>query len=152
MTDISQAIEMAVRGEYPPGGSKVDGHSFYIRSVKSKSKLKGDETSYFRHEHVGKDDRVFYSIKLGKKKGEYKAKIKRVQFRGPFVKNGFKDIGDSGIDVTDALNVLKGGLQGWTTFAEAISDLNVQGYLDGNWLPAAAKVVDMIGKRMARDI
>jgi hypothetical protein len=50
MTPLTDAIDMAVRGEFPPGASEIDGHSFYIRSVKNKNRLKGDETSYFRHE------------------------------------------------------------------------------------------------------
>lgn len=157
MTPLSQAIDMAVRGEFPPGASEIDGHEFYIRSVKNKNNLAEakNETSYFRHEHVGKDDRVFYSIKLGQKKGEYTAKITRIQFRGPFVKNDFRDIGDTGIDITDAVKVLvsspvAGG--SWPAFFKEISELDAQGFLDGNWVPAAAKVADLIGKRMAEDI
>lgn len=155
MTPITQAIDIAVKGEFPPGVSEIDGHEFYIRSVKNRGMLQGDETSYFRHEHVGKDDRVFYSVKLGQKTGEYTAKLTRIQFRGPFVKNGFRPIGDNGIDVTDAVKVLAaaGGLPGsWMAFAIAITELDGQGFLDGNWVPAAAKVADMIGKRMAQDI
>lgn len=120
--------------------------------------LKADETSYFRHDHVGKDDRVFYSVKLGDKKGEYSVKLTRIQFRGPFTKNGFRDIGDTGIDVTDAVKVIAaaGGLNGlptsWIAFVRAITELDAQGFLDGNWVPAAAKVADKIGARMAQDI
>jgi hypothetical protein len=156
MTALKEAIDIAVRGEFLPGVSEIDGHEFYIRSVKNKGLLQEDETSYFRHEHVGQDDRVFYSIKLGNKKGEYTAKLTRIQFRGPFVKNGFRPIGDRGIDVTDAVKVLAaaGGLSGlpssWLAFAIAITELDGQGFLDGNWVPAAAKVADMIGKRMAQ--
>jgi hypothetical protein len=132
--------------------------SFTFAPVNNKGLLQDDETSYFRHEHVGKDDRVFYSITLGNKKGDYTAKLTRIQFRGPFVKNGFRAIGDRGIDVTDAVNVLAaaGGLGGlpssWVAFAIAVTELDGQGFLDGNWVPAAAKVADMIGKRMADDI
>jgi hypothetical protein len=158
MTPLNQAIDMAVRGKFPPGASELDGHDFYIRSVENRGLLRGDETSYFRHEHVGKDDRVFYSIKLGQKKGDYTAELTRVQFRGPFVKNGFRPIGDHGIDVTDAVAVLAlaGGLSGapaaWVPFAIAVTELDAQGFLDGNWLPAAAKIADLIGERMAQDI
>ena len=105
--DLSEAIDIAAKGDYPPEPSWLDGHQFYIRAVTNKNMLQGDETSYFRHTHHGKDDRVFYSIKLGRKKGEYAAKLTRIQFRGPFVRNGFRDIGDHGIDITDAWNVLK---------------------------------------------
>jgi hypothetical protein len=34
MTELKQAIDMAVRGEFPPGASEIDGHEFYIRSSK----------------------------------------------------------------------------------------------------------------------
>jgi hypothetical protein len=155
MTPLKDAIDMAVRGEFPPGASELDGHDFYIRSVRNKGLLQGEETSYFRHEHAGKDDRVFYSIRLGDRTGQYTAELTRIQFRGPFVKNGFRPIGDRGIDVTDAVKVLAaaGGLSGlpssWVAFAIAVTELDAQGFLDGNWVPAAAKVVDMIGKRMA---
>jgi hypothetical protein len=54
--------------------------------------------------------------------------------------------------VTDAVNVLKAGLSGWGALLEEITELDVQGFLDGNWVPAASKVVDLIGKRMAQDI
>lgn len=150
---MSKAIDIAVKGENPPEGAKLGKHSFYIRSVKFKARLKGDETSYFRHQHAGKDDRIFYSIKLGKKKGQYKAKMTRVQFRGPLVKNGFRPIGDRGIDVTDVLKLGAAGATGsWKEFLSIAKNLDLQGFVDGNWLPSAAKVVDMIGKRMAQDI
>lgn len=154
MTDLSEAIGIAIKGEFPPGNSEVDGKKFYIRSVRNKNRLKGDETSYFRHIHTGKDDRVFYSIKLGQGRGEYTAKITRIQFRGPFVKNGFRDIGDRGIDVTDAARLLMAGVLGMgnVLLFQEIAELDVQGFLDGNWVPAAAKVVDEIGKKMAEDI
>ena len=158
MTPLKDAIDMAVQGEFPPGVSEIDGHEFYVRSVKNKGLLAKGETSYFRHEHAGKDDRVFYAVKLGKKKGEYTVKLTRIQFRGPFVKNGFRPIGDRGIDVTDAVKVLAAaaGLNGlpttWVAFAIAVTELDAQGFLDGNWVPAAAKIADMIGKRMADDL
>jgi hypothetical protein len=159
MTELKEAIDMAVRGEFPPGASEIDGHDFYIRSVKNKGMLQDGETSYFRHEHVGKDDRVFYSIKLGSKKGDYSATLTRIQFRGPFVKNGFRDIGDRGIDVTDAVKVVAatagltiGVPASWIPFILVVKELDFQGFLDGNWVPAAAKVADMIGARMAQDI
>jgi hypothetical protein len=157
-TPLNEAIDIAVRGEFPPGASEIDGHDFYIRSVKNKNLLQGDETSYFRHEHIGKDDRVFYSVKLGAKKGDYTVKLTRIQFRGPFVKNGFRPIGDRGIDVTDAVKVIAaaGGLSAlpssWIPFVVAVTELDAQGFLDGNWVPAAAKVADKIGKRMAQDL
>jgi hypothetical protein len=156
-TPLDQAIDMAVRGQYPPGTSEIDGHEFYIRAIKNKNLLSGDETSYFRHVHAGKDDRVFYSVKL-KEKGEYEVKLTRIQFRGPFVKNGFRPIGDHGIDVTDAVKIIAaaGGLTmlptSWIPFVVAITELDAQGFLDGNWVPAAAKIADMIGQRMAQDI
>ncbi len=152
MTPLDQAVAMAVQGEFPPGASEIDGHEFYIRSVKNKNLLQEGETSYFRHEHVGKDDRVFYAIDLSN--NTYSAKLTRIQFRGPFVKNGFRPIGDRGIDVTDAARILAaaGGLNAlptsWIPFVVAITELDGQGFLDGNWIPAAAKVADMIGREM----
>jgi hypothetical protein len=158
MTELNDAIKLAVNGEFPPGPSQIDGHEFYIRSIKNKNMLKDGETSYFRHEHVGKDDRVFYSIKPNP--GAlipYTAHLTRIQFRGPFVKNGFRDIGDRGIDVTDAVKVLAaaGGITAslpgsWLAFALVVRELDIQGFLDGDWVPAAAKVADLIGIEMVR--
>lgn len=158
MTDIDKAIKIAVQGDYPPSGSPIDGHEFFIRSVKNKNMIKDNETSYFRHEHPGKDDRVFYAIggPGPTTQKAYTAKLTRIQFRGPFTKNGFRDIGDRGISVTDAVAVLSlaAGLSGvpaaWIPFVIAVTELDAQGFLDGNWVPAAAKVADLIGKEMAQ--
>jgi hypothetical protein len=158
MTELSEAIKMAVNGEFPPSSSSIDGHDFYIRAIGNKNMLQKGETSYFRHDHVGKDDRVFYSIKPNPGAAiPYTAKLTRIQFRGPFVENGFRDIGDRGIDVTDAVNVLKaaGGLtsllpSAWLDFVLVVKELDIQGFLDGNWVPAAAKVADLIGIEMVR--
>ena len=158
MTELKEAIKLAVSGEFPPGPSSIDGHEFYIRSINNKNLLKNGETSYFRHEHIGKDDRVFYSIKPNPGAAiPYTAKLTRIQFRGPFVENGFRDMGDRGIDVTDAVKVLAeaGGLTSllpseWLEFILVVKELDLQGFLDGNWVPAAAKVADLIGIEMVR--
>jgi hypothetical protein len=154
MTELNEAIKLAVKGDFPPSASQIDGHEFYIRAVTNKNLLADGETSYFRHEHVGKDDRVFYSVEAGGPLG-YIAKLTRVQFRGPFVKNGFRPIGDRGIDITDAVKVLAaaGGLTtgvpaSWVPFLLVVRELDLQGFLDGNWMPAAAKVADKIGAEM----
>jgi hypothetical protein len=158
MTQLNEAIRIAVRGEFPESGSAIDGHDFYIRAITNKNLLKDGETSYFRHQHAGKDDRVFYSIKPNP--GAlipYTARLTRIQFRGPFVENGFRDIGDRGIDVTDAVKVLAaaGGLTSslpatWLAFVLVVKELDLQGFLDGDWVPAAAKVADLIGIEMVR--
>ena len=87
----------------------------------------------------------------------YTAALTRVQFRGLFTKNGFRDFGHIGIDITGALKVLAaaGGLTinlpgSWIPFVIAVTELDAQGFLDGNWLPAAAKVADKIGAEMAK--
>lgn len=153
MTSLNDAIEIAVNGGFPETSSAIDGHRFYIRSVRNKNRLKGNETSYFRHEHIGKDDRVFYEIDLGNQKGQYTARMTRIEFRGPFVQNGFREIENGGIDVTTAAAVLGATWeQDWRELFELVQKLNVQFILDGNWLPAAAKVIDRIGKRMAEDL
>ena len=157
-TPLDQAIDMAVRGEYPPESSSLDGHDFYIRALGNRNMLREDETSYFRHEHVGKDDRVFSSVALGSTRGEYQIQLTRIQFRGPWVKNGFRDIDDRGIDVTDAVDLilaaqgLPTSIESWKKLASIIEDLDLQGFLDGNWIPAATKVIDKIGQRMAQDL
>lgn len=155
MIKLAEAVELAVNGANAPD-TNIDGHTFSIRSVRNKNLLDGDETSYFRHVHSGKDDRVFYSVQLQSDE-KYAAKITRIQFRGPFVKNGFRPLGDTGIDVTDAVKLATAAVAsagaGWVVaipaLAAVIKDMDVQGFLDGDWVPAAAKVVDHIGKAMA---
>jgi len=149
---LSKAVDMAVRGIFPNEDTEnvvVDGHRFYVRSVKNKNLLKGDETGYFRHQHIGKDDRVFYTIKLGKKKGEHRSFVSRIEFRGPLNKDGTKKFG---IDVTDALGAVgpKGKIA--AEIIKFLQNLNLGGMIDGNWPVAAAKIVDAIGRRMAQDI
>jgi hypothetical protein len=168
LNKASKVIDKAVRGIFPDEDESVvvDGHHFFIRSVKNKNLLKGDETGYFRHQHVGQDDRVFYTVKLGKKKGEHRSFISRIEFRGPLNKDGTKRFG---IEVTGALGIaggIFGGILGGPEGAAAgkkageiaakiirfLQDLNLQAVLDGNWPVAAAKCVDAIGRRMAQDI
>lgn len=158
MTDLNDAIKMAVKGAPPPSGSAIDGHDFYIRPIGNKNMLKDGETSYFRHQHAGKDDRVFYSIQPDPGSAfQYTAKLTRIQFRGPFTENGFRDIGDRGIDVTDAVKVIAaaGGITAalpasWFAFVLVLRELDIQGFLDGNWVSAAAKVADLIGIEMVQ--
>ncbi|ADB73619.1 hypothetical protein Gobs01_01789 [Geodermatophilus obscurus DSM 43160] len=158
MTELEDAIRLAVKEEFPPSGSAIDGHDFYIRSVRNKNRLKEGETSYFRHQHTGKDDRVFYTIESNPGgPTPYTAKLTRIEFRGPFVKNGFMPLGDRGMDVTDAVNVLaaSGGVASnlpatWGPFVVFVQQADLEGFLDDDWVPAAAKIADMIGDEMAR--
>ena len=39
MKPLKEAIDIAVKGEFPSGSSEIDGHKFYIRSVKNKNQL-----------------------------------------------------------------------------------------------------------------
>ena len=48
-------------------------------------------------------------------------------------------------------NWVAAGQVGLPALAAVVATLDVQGFIDGDWVPAAAKVVDMIGKRMAED-
>src|SRR5687768_10781161 len=92
---LSQAVDMIVRGIEPDEGTqsvKVDDHNFYIRPHGNRNLLTNRETSYFRHQHLGKDDRVFYSIRV-KGVNSYDAKITRIQYRGPFNSGGMKFFG-----------------------------------------------------------
>jgi len=147
---LKQAVDMVVRGIAPSEDNQgviLDDHHFYIRPITSnKNLLEPGETSYFRHRHVGNDDRVFYSVNV-KGKDSYDAKITRIQYRGPFnsgmkkvnihVGGALKDTGLSGAIAAKVLSLLAG--------------LNIQSKLDGDWEVQAAKIVDAIGQRMASD-
>jgi len=41
----------------------------------NRNRLQGEETGYFRHEHAGEDDRVFFSVKVNGR-NSYEAKIR----------------------------------------------------------------------------
>src|SRR5262245_30050762 len=102
LNKASKVIDKAVRGIFPNEDENVSvgKHNFFIRSLKNKNLLEPGETGYFRHQHIGQDDRVFYSVTLGKTKGEHRSFITRIQFRGPLNKDGTKRFG---FEVTDIL-------------------------------------------------
>ncbi|MBX3744079.1 MAG: hypothetical protein KF833_02110 [Verrucomicrobiae bacterium] len=145
---LNQAVDMVVKGIAPDEKTqsvRVGKHDFYIRPLNgNRNLLRPDETSYFRHQHFGKDDRVFYSIKLKPKK-TYDARITRIQYRGPLnsgtkklnlqVGGLLKDLGTNGQVASKVLNFL--------------AELKLQRLIDGEWEVEAAKIVDAIGARMA---
>lgn len=141
---LARAVDLAVRGEFPPDSVQVGEHTFFIRALSNKNLLQGDETCYFRHQHVGDDDRVFFSVKV-KGKDSYEAKITRIQFRGP---------GNSGtktfdVAVTGALSLTGVGATVASAIVTILKGFNIQSRLDGDWEVSAAKIVDAIGRRMA---
>ena len=149
---LEEAVDMAVRGieaNEATQSVKLGKHNFYVRPISHRTLLNPEETSYFRHQHIGKDDRVFYSIQVAGK-GKYTAKITRVQFRGPL--NFGRGMKVAGLDVTDALSAVPNV---FARIAAAIlkflKNAKIQSALEGNWLEAAAKIVDAIGRRMAAD-
>jgi len=145
---LVKAVDMAVKGEFPPDVVQLDGHNFYIRSLANKNRLEGDETGYFRHEHIGEDDRVFFSIKVPKEPRDhrYEATITRIEYRG-FMNSGTKKYD---LAVTGALTAIAGpGGAFAAKILAVLKNLNLQARFDGDWELAAAKVVDAIGRRMA---
>jgi len=151
--NLEKAIDLAVRGKFPDDGVRVNGHGFFVRALVGSDLLKTGETGYLRHEHIGKDDRIFYSIKvLDKSKGTFTAKITRIQFRGPF-NSGTKKFGPTGVAI--------GGLLGSTGVAvtagaalAAISaflkDFKLQAMFDGDFVSAAIIIINKIGARLAK--
>ncbi len=144
---LNQAVDMIVRGIEPNADNQgviINDHHFYLRPHGNKNLLEKGETSYFRHRHVGKDDRVFYSVTV-KGKDSYDAKITRIQYRGPF-NSGMKKLN---MHVGGALKELgtKGAIA--AKILSFLADLNIQSKLDGDWEVEAAIIVDAIGKRMA---
>ena len=169
LRNASKVIDKAISGIFPDEDSEnvnIDKHNFYVRALKNKNLLKGDETGYFRHQHLGEDDRVFYTIKLGKKKGDYTAKISRIEYRGPLNPNGTHRFGFEVTGILGPLGAALGGAIGGPGGAaigqkageiaqkliKFIQDLRLQSRLEGEWERAAAKVVDAIGLRMSLQI
>ncbi len=143
---LHRAIKQAAKGVFPEDDVRVNGHDFYIRSLvdTKNSKLEEGETGYFRHVHIGKDDRVFFSVKT-ETDGKYEAKLKRIQYRGW----GNKGTSKGDIIVTGLL--AKAG--GWGVAAAAalkvLKEFNFQSVIDGDWEIEAAKIIDAIGMQLA---
>ena len=154
---LDKAVDLAVRGQFPDDDVRVNGHGFFVRALVPSELLQEGETGYLRHEHIGKDDRIFYSINvLDKAKGTYSAKIVRVQFRGPFNPSGSKKLG-TGIEVagffkasTDPrVQVVAAALETIMKIIKGLKDAKLQALLDGDFVTAAATIVDRIGMRVA---
>src|SRR5690606_16896446 len=107
---LDETIDQIIKpSKESPPKSSLQGHEFQLRSHRFRGKpLGGDETSYFRHLHAGKDDRIFYRITLGDQKGTYEAEITRIQWRGPLVIDRTDEIH---VDVTNAWTQLSGNMQ-----------------------------------------
>lgn len=141
---------MIVKGIEPKEDSqsiKLGKHDFYLRPIGNQNLLEKGETSYFRHKHIGQDNRVFYSINV-KGKNSYDAKITRIQYNGPFNSGGSKNFD---LLVNGALK--ESGPKGEiaSKVLNFIEDLNLQSKIDGDWEVEATKIVDAIGKRKAMD-
>ncbi len=143
---LHRAIKQAAKGVFPEDDIRVNGHDFYIRSLldTKNSKLGEGETGYFRHVHIGKDDRVFFSVKT-ETDGKYEAKLKRIQYRGW----GNKGTSKEDIIVTGLL--AKAGGWGVATAAalKVLKEFNFQSVIDGDWEIEAAKIIDAIGMQLA---
>ncbi len=145
---LDKAVDMAVRGIFPEGNTKVGKHIFRIRSLKNKNRLEKGETGYFRHVIRGKDNRVFFAIKVNGN-GAHSAKITRIQYRGLFGGNGFTVFG---VNVTDAAE--QSGEPRAVVVAKLVKITKkiakkIQKALVGKFEPQAAIIVDAIGRRMA---
>ncbi len=145
---LHRAIELAAKGIFPEDDVKVDGHEFYIRSLldTKNGKLEDGETGYFRHVHIGKDDRVFFSIKT-ETDGKYEAKLKRIQYRG------WGNKGTSKVDIVVTGLLAKAGGYGAAAAVvlKVLKEFNFQSAIDGDWELAAAKIVDAIGIQLAEN-
>ena len=153
-TTLTKAVDKAVRGihgDEDTNSVTLNGHDFYIRGQQPHELIKPGETGYFRHQHLGKDDRVFYAVtNINKVNGTYSAKITRIQLRGP-LNSGTRKLGPKGLEVAGYLEAA--GVPGAGIAKKVLSflkDFNLQNRIDGNWTPEAAKIVDAIGARMAR--
>lgn len=151
---LTKAVDLAVRGihaDEDTHGVKLNGHNFYIRGQQRSPLIAAGETGYFRHQHLGKDDRVFYAVtNIDKDEGTYSAKLTRIQLRGP-LNSGTRKLGPKGIEVAGYLEAA--GVPGAGIAKKVLSflkDFNLQNRIDGNWTAEAAKIVDAIGARMAK--
>jgi hypothetical protein len=152
---LDKAVDLAVRRTFPPDNVKVSGHDFFIRALVPSDLIQKGETGYFRHIHIGKDDRVFYSIEvLDKKKGTFIGRITRIQFRGP-LNSGLKKFGPTGAVIAGSVAGATAALPVIPEVAGAVAIIlkvipaNFQALLDGDFASAAVKIIDAIGRRMA---
>ncbi len=143
MTTLVSAVEQAIDNGYP-GSIEVRKHKFALRSLGNKNRLQGDETGYFRHEHAGEDDRVFFAVKVNGP-NSYEARITRIEYRG-FLNSGTKKYDLLVNGAASAPNVAVSVVAKVVAF---LKELNIQSAFDGSWEIAAAEIVDTFGKEMA---
>lgn len=127
---------------------KVDGHGFDIRPpFGPQAKVQRTPNSiklenYFRHRVASKDNRVHYLLEAHRGKA-HRAKLVKIEYRG-FGKNQAVEIG------ADVAGAIKGG-KVTTELLKGVID-NFHKLLQGNWEPSAAKVIDALGARLAREV
>jgi hypothetical protein len=143
MATLVSAVEQAMASGWPDV-IKVRGHEFAIRSLGNRNRLQGDETGYFRHEHAGEDDRVFFSVKVNSP-SSYEAKITRIEYRG-LLNSGTKKYDLLVNGAASSPNVAVSVIAKIVLFLKGI---NIQSAFDGSWEIAAAEIVDTFGKEMA---
>jgi hypothetical protein len=143
---LAQSVDQAFKGKIVK--TKVDGHGFDIRPPfgpqakvqRTKSSVKVE--NYFRHRITGKDNRVHYRLKAETGK-PYEAEMVRIEYRG-IARNPVVRVGAT---VTGAL---KGGDRVTNGILKGIGA--AQKFKDGKWEPSAAKLIDALGQRLAKEV
>ena len=152
---LDKAVDLAVRGKFPDDDVRVAGHGFFVRALVPSDLLAKGETGYLRHTHIGKDDRIFYSIQiLDKSKGTFTAKMTRIQFRGPF-NSGTKKFGPVGVTIGGLLGasgnpIAAGAGAALAAISKFLKDFKLQSKIDGDFVTAAVTIINAIGRRMAK--
>lgn len=148
---LPEAVEIAVQGRWadePTQSITLNGHGFYLRPVAVSRTADGATAEgFFRHRHRGMDDRVYYVI-IARKGQPYKAVITKIEYRGVL---GNSVVG-LGVEATGAASNGATGAAVAAAILEALKKLKIQTIFDGKWEPQAAKVVDALGARLARDL
>jgi len=151
--NLDEAIDLAVSGKFPPDDVRVNGHGFFVRALVGSDLLAEGETGYLRHTHIGKDDRIFYSINdIDKSNGTFTAKITRIQFRGPF-NSGTRKFGPVGVTIGGLLGATGIGVETGAALAaisKFLEDFDLQHFFDGDFVSAAVIIINKIGRRMAK--
>jgi hypothetical protein len=145
---LSETVEIAVQGRWPTQGITLGGHGFYIRAVPVTRTGDGvTAQGYFLHQHLGKDDRIYYSI-IARKGQPYKAVVTRIHYRG--ILDNL--VVEPGAEAAGAATDESRGASVARAILGILKKLKLQRLFDGKWEPQAAKIVDAIGARLAHEV
>jgi hypothetical protein len=150
---LADAIEYAVQGKSPDPKKQhvtLNGHGFNVSPVTIIKDADGvTAEGFFYHRHRGKDDRIHYKI-VAKKGQPYSAILTKIEYRGPLNALNNKVV-QLGVDATGAAVGGPVGAAAAEAIQKVLKKLKLHRLFDGKWEREATKIVDELGKRVAKE-